>query len=77
MVVHRTLRRASPSSHALVHLIISDWFSFSCLTLLIATVCSRLIIYFFLQIKNVSSDVLQGKIGKIYIPDQKVGFFLS
>ncbi|CAL9207184.1 unnamed protein product [Musa hybrid cultivar] len=25
------------------------------------------------KIKNVSSDVLQGKIGKIYIPDQKVG----
>ncbi|RWW28462.1 hypothetical protein GW17_00007063 [Ensete ventricosum] len=29
------------------------------------------------KIKNVSSDVLQGKIGKIYIPDQKVRVFYS
>jgi len=25
-----------------------------------------------LQIKNVSKDALQGKLGKMYIPDQKV-----
>jgi hypothetical protein len=27
---------------------------------------------FCLQIKNVSKDALQGKLGKIYVPDQKV-----
>lgn len=26
----------------------------------------------FLQLKNVSGDAIQGKIGKIYVPDQKV-----
>ncbi len=26
----------------------------------------------FLQVKNVSKDEIQGKIGKIYMPDQKV-----
>lgn len=30
-----------------------------------------------LQIKNVSQDPLQGRIGKIYIPDQKVTGLLS
>lgn len=31
----------------------------------------------FLQVKNVSKDEIQGKIGKIYMPDQKVrGMFI-
>lgn len=29
-------------------------------------------VLFFLQLKNVSEDAVQGKIGKIYMPDQKV-----
>lgn len=52
----------------LFELLISSWLS-------IYLTFSRLIVIFFLQIKNVSSDVLQGKIGKIYIPDQKVRVF--
>lgn len=32
---------------------------------------------FLLQIKNVTSDVVQGKVGKIYIPDQQVRTLLS
>lgn len=31
-----------------------------------------LIPFYYLQVKNVSQDEIQGKIGKIYIPDQKV-----
>ena len=31
----------------------------------------------FLQVKNVSKDAIDGKIGKIYMPDQKVrGMFI-
>ncbi len=28
--------------------------------------------FYFLQVKNVSNDEIQGNIGKIYMPDQKV-----
>ncbi|RZS23359.1 hypothetical protein BHM03_00056271 [Ensete ventricosum] len=53
---------------------VNSWISCSWLSIYLTF--SRLIVIF-LQIKNVSSDVLQGKIGKIYIPDQKVRVFYS
>lgn len=31
----------------------------------------------YVQIKNVSHDVIDGKIGKIYMPDQKVNLLLG